>query len=113
MRRRYYRSSSRRSYYRTSSSYRYSYRSRYYRSRYKRRYYGGIRTRIKNGYAQYNTGSGWRWTHRRVAEKKIGGRIRPGYEVHHINGNKRDNRPSNLQVLSRAAHRAIHRRRRY
>lgn len=113
MRRRYYRSSSnRRSYYRTSSSYRYSYRSRY-KQRYYSNNYRGIRTRVKNGYAQYNAGSGWQWTHRRVAEKKMGGRIRPGYEVHHINGNKRDNRPSNLQVLSRAAHRAIHRRRRY
>lgn len=101
---RYYRSSGRRSYYRRGSS---------YRSSYRRRTSSGIRTRTKNGYAQYNSGNGWKWTHRRVAEKKIGGRIRPGYEVHHINGNKRDNRPSNLRVLSRAAHRAIHRRRRW
>jgi hypothetical protein len=77
-------------------------------SRYYRRRSSGISTRIKNGYAQYNAGSGWKWTHRRVVEKKIGGRIRSGYEVHHVNGNKRDNRPINLRVLSRAAHRAIH-----
>ena len=67
-------------------------------------------TRTKNGYAQYydkKSGS-WKFTHRTVAEKKIGGRIRPGYEVHHINNNKKDNRPSNLVVLSRSDHRKIH-----
>ena len=67
-----------------------------------------FRTRIKNGYAQYNDGSGWKWTHRRVAEKKLGKKIYPGYEVHHINGIKTDNRPSNLIVLSKAKHKAIH-----
>jgi len=69
-----------------------------------------FRTRISNsGYAQYNTGSGWKYTHRRVAEKKMGGSIYSGYEVHHVNGDKLDNRPSNLRVLSRSEHRAIHR----
>ena len=67
-----------------------------------------FRTRIKNGYAKYNDGSGWKWTHRRVAEKKLGKQIYPGYEVQHINGIKTDNRPSNLIVLSKAKHRAIH-----
>ena len=67
-----------------------------------------FKTRTKNGYHQYNTGKGWMWTHRRVAEKKMGKRILPGYEVHHINGIKTDNRPSNLIVLSKAKHRAIH-----
>ena len=88
--------------YRSGSSYKRGYSSGSRRS-------SGIRTRTKNGYAQYNSGNGWKWTHRRVAEKKMGGSIRPGYEVHHINGNKRDNRPSNLRVLSKAQHRAIHR----
>ena len=67
-------------------------------------------TRTKNGYSQYydkKTGS-WKFTHRTVAEKKIGGRVRPGYEVHHINHNKKDNRPSNLVVLSKSDHRKIH-----
>ena len=87
-----------------SSSYRPRRSSGYSRS-------SGISTRTVNGYSQYynrNSGS-WKFTHRRVAEKKIGGSIRPGYEVHHINHNKRDNRPSNLRVLSQSAHKAIHR----
>ena len=70
----------------------------------------GFSTRNRNGYSQYydrKSGS-WKFTHRRVAEKKLGGRIRPGYEVHHKNHNKRDNRPSNLTVLPRSVHRAIH-----
>ena len=67
-------------------------------------------TRTKNGYSQYydKKSRSWKFTHRTVAEKKIGGRIRPGYEVHHINHNKKDNRPSNLVVLSRSDHRKIH-----
>ena len=50
----------------------------------------GVSTRSRNGYSQYydrRSGS-WKFTHRRVAEKKLGGRIRLGYEVHHINHNK-------------------------
>lgn len=34
--------------------------------------------------------------------------LRPGISVHHINGIKRDNRPSNLLACTNAAHRAIH-----
>jgi hypothetical protein len=71
-----------------------------------------LKTRVNsNGYAQFkdpNTGL-WTLTHRRVAEKKVGGRIFPGYEVHHIDGDKTNNRPSNLKVLSKAEHRSIHR----
>ena len=67
-------------------------------------------TRNKNGYSQYydKKTDSWKFTHRTVAEKKIGGRVRPGYEVHHINHNKKDNRPSNLIVLSKSEHRKIH-----
>jgi hypothetical protein len=43
-----------------------------------------------------------------LQRKKLGGRIRSGYEVHHINRNKLDNRPSNLTVISKSAHQSIH-----
>ncbi|HPM01479.1 MAG TPA: HNH endonuclease signature motif containing protein [Candidatus Cloacimonadota bacterium] len=61
-----------------------------------------------SGYRQYNSGSGWHYTHRTVAEKKMGGPVYNGYEVHHINGNKTDNRPSNLTVVSSSEHHKIH-----
>lgn len=70
-----------------------------------------IQTRVNSsGYQQFkdpNTGK-WMYMHRRVAEKKLGGKIGPGREVHHIDGNKTNNRPSNLTVLSKAKHRHIH-----
>lgn len=73
---------------------------------------GALPTRVNSGgYAQFrdpNTGQ-WALTHRRVAEKKVGGRIFPGYEVHHIDGDKTNNRPSNLTIVSKTEHRQIHR----
>ena len=68
------------------------------------------RTQIRNGYEcqfDYKT-SRWQFTHRLVAEAALGGPIPSGYEVHHINGNKRDNSPSNLAVIPKDLHRAIH-----
>jgi hypothetical protein len=70
---------------------------------------GGFRTgSSSSGYRTYNSGSGWKLTHRTVAEKKLGGSIFKGFQVHHINGIKTDNRPSNLTVVSRFIHRLIH-----
>ena len=60
------------------------------------------------GYRQYNSGSGWNYTHRTVAANKMGSPIHPGYQVHHINGVKTDNRPSNLTVVSASKHAEIH-----
>ena len=71
-----------------------------------------LKTKVNSsGYMQFkdpNTGR-WTLTHRRVAEKKVGGRIFAGQEVHHLDGDKTNNRPSNLKILSKAAHRSIHR----
>lgn len=54
---------------------------------------------------------GYAYEHRLVAEKKIGRRLRKGEEVHHKKG-RSDNNPSDIEVApSRAAHRALHRKR--
>jgi hypothetical protein len=46
--------------------------------------------------------------HTLVAELKIGRRLREGEVVHHINGNKTDNRPENLVVMTNEEHVALH-----
>lgn len=58
----------------------------------------------KNGYKTLRDGT---FVHRYVAERTYGP-IPRGYEVHHINGDKEDNRPCNLAVLSKEEHRKIH-----
>jgi hypothetical protein len=48
---------------------------------------------------------GWILEHRWLMEQKLGRLLEPQEEVDHINSNRSDNRPENLQVLDRAAHR--------
>ena len=49
------------------------------------------------------TGSGWSIEHRVMAQDILGIDVE-GLDVHHLNENPRDNRPENLEVLSRSAH---------
>lgn len=49
--------------------------------------------------------------HRLVAERFLGRNLRKDEIVHHANGNKADNRPENLTVMTRSEHSCIHGRR--
>lgn len=52
---------------------------------------------------------GRRYVHRIVAEEMLGRPLRSGEVVHHINGDTRDNRPENLEVLSsQGEHNRLH-----
>ncbi len=46
--------------------------------------------------------------HREVVEDALGRELRKDELVHHINGNKKDNRNSNLMVCSNSFHRWLH-----
>ena len=62
------------------------------------------------GYARFKDSG--KLVHRWVASKKVGGQLYPGRVVHHRDGNKRNNSPSNLQVMSRRDHSSLHARER-
>jgi len=69
---------------------------------YKRGYWetnGYLFTRVKGKPCQ---------VHRIIAEKKIGRPLQDNEVVHHINGNKKDNRPENLEVMTRSEHIQLH-----
>jgi len=49
-----------------------------------------------------------RHTHRIVAEQMLGRPLKKGEIVHHIDGNKRNNDPSNLMVMTQSEHCRLH-----
>lgn len=51
---------------------------------------------------------GGRAEHRIVAETMLGRPLRAGEIVHHVDGDHRNNAPSNLQVMTQAEHMRVH-----
>ena len=62
------------------------------RSRYRKMRVGGVQVSV----------------HRYAMEQKLGRPLRDGEQVHHINGNRYDNRPENLQLVTPKEHRHLH-----
>lgn len=56
------------------------------------------------GYIKFNQ----RHEHRTVMEKKLGRPLKKGEIVHHIDENKHNNHPDNLQLMTQAAHCSYH-----
>lgn len=78
----------------------------------------GGRSITSNGYVLVRVGvghhladvRGYAYEHRVVAEATLGRRLVDGEIVHHIDGNKRNNSPSNLRVEPSIAHHLVHHR---
>jgi hypothetical protein len=71
----------------------------------------GGRRISKHGYVMICIGGGaYRFEHCLVAERALGRSLRPDEVVHHIDGDKQNNAPSNLIIMSKAYHHWLHHR---
>jgi hypothetical protein len=62
---------------------------------------------------QYATRDGYVREHRLVMEKKLGRYLKPNEVVHHIDGNKQNNKLSNLKLMTETEHKSLEMKKRY
>ena len=62
----------------------------------------------KNGYLTICIANKKYYIHRLIMEQYLGRKLSSNEQVHHINGNKQDNRIENLQLLSNNDHQKLH-----
>lgn len=72
-----------------------------------------VREKLHNSRLNSGNGHGYektygKHTHRIVAEQMLGRSLKADEVVHHIDGNKRNNDPSNLMVMTQSEHCRLH-----
>lgn len=61
-----------------------------------------------NGYVRIQVNCKPIFEHRFVMEQYVGRKLKKGEIVHHINGNKKDNRIKNLKIMKSGEHMSFH-----